>query len=203
MEVPSLPPNDAPSSPVHWRKALALLFAVTLSFLAYSPSLRGEFVFDDHPLLVENDCHRSLRRIPELFAWRGGGLCTLRPLRFVSYALDHALWGDRPLGYHLTNVVLHGVVGFLLLLLLLRLGLDPWLALIAASFFLLHPIATEAVAYISGRRDLLMALFSLLGAIAFLDYLQKGGAWRLALLLVCLLAALLSHESAAALPPGR
>jgi len=193
---------------------LALLGAVALSFAVYAHTLGGDFVYDDIPLLVDNDCHRA--RLSRLFDFSRPTLCNQRPLRFISFALDHAIWGQRPLGYRVTNLILHGLVSFLALLVLWRVCGDATLAFVGALLFLLHPIATEAVAYISGRRDLLLALFSLSAALAVLPAaravppaiaggaenrdpipLSPGRALAGGLALLC---AFLSHESAVALP---
>lgn len=182
------------------RAALYLMAAIALSLAAYSSSVPGELVFDDIPTLVANDCHRGLHRIPSLFDPRNGTICSLRPVRFASFAVDHALWGNNVVGYHLTNILLHGLVGWLAMLLLLRLGVSRRAALLSGALFLIHPITTEAVAYISGRRDLLMALFCLLTAHAYLWSRDRGGWHRTGLAVLSLAAALLSHESAAALP---
>ncbi len=161
------------------------------ALLAYFGALSGGFVFDDVPLLVTADCHRGLHKIPAMFS--GEGLCSQRPMRFVSFALEHAVWGQDPMGFHLTNVLLHGLVVFVAGGLLWRLTEQPFVALAGAALFAWHPIATESVAYISGRRDLLMGLFCLLAVHAWLSR-------RHLLMLLATGAALLSHESAAALP---
>ncbi|MFH1130496.1 MAG: tetratricopeptide repeat protein [Pseudomonadota bacterium] len=180
--------------------AVCLVGAISLSFLVYGGSLNGKLVFDDIPLLVENSCHHGLERIPAMFDFGEGGLCTQRPVRFVSFALDYAIWGGKVFGYHLSNIILHGLVGWLVFLLVLRIGHDRLLALLAGMFFILHPIATEAVAYVSGRRDLLAALFMLLTAHGYLSYQAYGGIWRLLLMVLGFLLAAFSHESAAVLP---
>ncbi|MBW2736405.1 MAG: hypothetical protein JRH20_28795, partial [Deltaproteobacteria bacterium] len=75
---------------------------------------QGEFVFDDIPTLVENDCHRGFDKIPQLFRFGASDVCTTRPLRTLSFMVDHALWGDLTLGYHLHNLVLHATCALLL-----------------------------------------------------------------------------------------
>ncbi len=174
------------------RTAATLGACVALAFVAYGGSLSGAFVFDDIPLLVSNDCHRGLERVPAMFDFEAGGLCTARPVRSATYALDYSLWGPGPWGHHLTNVLLHGVVGFLALLLFSRLGLGL-AAWAGALLFLWHPAGTEAVANIAGRRDLLVALFGLLAVHGWLSRRPLLG-------LLALSAGLLSHESAAAIP---
>src|SRR5205823_6815130 len=85
----------------------------------------------------------------------------------ASYALDRRLWGDRSFGYHLTNVVLH-VVAVLLLYAFLRRTLDDaglaraeLAAFTGAALFAVHPLQSEAVGYISGRSELLCAVWFL------------------------------------------
>ncbi|MBW2733058.1 MAG: hypothetical protein JRH20_11760 [Deltaproteobacteria bacterium] len=179
------------------------LFALflLLTLISQGASLQGEFLFDDIPTLVENDCHRGFDKIPQLFRLDANNVCTGRPLRYISFMLDHALWGERTVGYHLHNLVLHATCALLLLLLVSQLTRRHFthhrhLALLSALIFLLHPITTEAVSYISGRRDLLMAFFSLLAVLCYL----RQSRWSLLLSPLLLLCALLSHESAIMLP---
>ena len=186
--------------PAPARTSIYLPIALALSFAVYLPSLDGRFVFDDIPTLVDNDCHRGWDRVAKIFDFRHPGICNQRPVRFLSFVFDHALWGQRSLGYHISNVALHGLIAWLALLLLVKAGLPRATGLMATGLFLVHPIATEAVAYVSGRRDLLMALFSLLTGLAYLSYLRRPAAWRLALAGLTLLLAMFSHESAVSIP---
>ncbi|HLY07795.1 MAG TPA: tetratricopeptide repeat protein, partial [Planctomycetota bacterium] len=100
------------------------------------------------------------------------------PLTWMSLGLDYVLWGMRPLGYHLTNVVLHAANAvlcfFLLRHLLRRIGPDDdssrrdWVSLAGALVFSLHPLRVESVAWITERRDLMSGLFFLLSILAYL-----------------------------------
>ena len=183
-----------------WRRRLLLLFAaMVLAMAGYASSLGGDFVFDDG-LLLDDSCHWGVHNIPAMFTPGLSSNCSARPVRSASYALDYSLWGMNPLGYHLTNVIIHGLTVFALGILVWRLGGEARLAALAAALFALHPVGTEAVAYISGRRDLLAALFCLLSMTAYLSFRVRGGLLRLAAGLVALLAGIFSHESAAALP---
>jgi hypothetical protein len=128
-----------------------------------------------------------------------------RPLVNLSYALDAAIWGIRPLGFHLTNLLLHALNVALLFAVAWRLAIDsarPPLstAVIAAAAFAVHPMLSQAVGYISARADLLCATFVLLAWLAARRFLLYGrlpwagaalGAW---------LFALASKEVAAMLP---
>ncbi|MGH3054569.1 MAG: hypothetical protein ACRDL7_06280, partial [Gaiellaceae bacterium] len=122
-----------------------------------------------------------------------------RPLVTASLVLD-AAGRERPdaAPFHRTNVVLHLVSCALLLLLLEQLGAAPMLALALTMLFAVHPAFTMVVEWIPGRNDLLLGVFLLGAWLAF----GRGAlpAWRLALHLALLFAALLTKEAAAALP---
>ncbi|HYO92157.1 MAG TPA: glycosyltransferase family 39 protein, partial [Pyrinomonadaceae bacterium] len=131
-----------------------------------------------------------------------------RPLFILSYVIDSSVWGERPLGYHLTNALLHGLNSYLVYALTLSLLRPQKLAedsarrtsLSAALLFLLHPSHTEAVSWISGRADLLATLFCLAALLAYIFYTEKRRTRYLLLSLICFVLALLSKESAASLP---
>ncbi|HEX8177651.1 MAG TPA: glycosyltransferase family 39 protein [Pyrinomonadaceae bacterium] len=131
-----------------------------------------------------------------------------RPLFILSYVVDSRVWGARPLGYHLTNVLVHGLNSYLVYRLTLSL-LRPQrlneestrrIGLVAGLLFLLHPSHTEAVSWISGRADLLATLFSLAALLACVFYMENSRARYLLVSLLSFALALLSKESAASLP---
>ena len=147
-----------------------------------------------------------------------------RPLFIFSYVFDAALWGRRPFGFHLTNVLLHCLNAFLVFLFALRLTeqqegrlsdpdapradtlsrLDPprrkRLAYAAGLIFLLHPSHTEAVSWVSGRADLLSTLFCLLALLAFLPHARTRRRAPLVFSLLAFALALLSKEAALCFP---
>jgi len=170
-----MPTPPFPWPRLTWRRRLLLLAAAqVLAFAGYASSLGGDFVFDDKPLLLGQSCHWGVERIPDMFTPGVHNGCSARPVRSATYALDHSLWGLDPFGYHLSNVLLHGLVVLALGILVWRLGCRPRVAMLAAALFALHPVGTEAVAYVSGRRDLLAALFSLLATTAYLSFRVKS-----------------------------
>lgn len=179
---------------------LCLLAGLGGSYLLYLPALQGQFVFDDIPLLVQNQCHVGWAGLASAFDFASGHTCSLRPVRFVSFAVDHAVFGPGPFGFHVTNHLLHGLVAFLAGALLVRLTGRRHLGVWAGLLFLCHPIATEAVAYISGRRDLLTALFGLSLAHVWLGARNRPKIKHFAMLVGLLVLALGAHESAVAFP---
>jgi hypothetical protein len=129
-----------------------LTLAAALPFL---PVLGNGFVWDDVLHIADNPRIRAWSEALGYFT-RVEGLYH-RPLIFLSYAAEHALWGMWPAGFHLTNVLLHVLVTVLVRAVGIRLGLSPRAAWIAAALFAVHPIQVDAVAYVSGRTDLLVA----------------------------------------------
>ncbi|HEY7539522.1 MAG TPA: tetratricopeptide repeat protein [Methylomirabilota bacterium] len=110
------------------------------------------------------------------------------PVTWLTFGVDHALWGMNAFGYHLTNIVLHAANAALFYLLarrLLRLGLTAagagaieLGAIVTALFFALHPLRVESVAWVTERRDGLSALFYLLTVLAYLKACAADGPPR-------------------------
>src|SRR5262249_2203156 len=121
-----------------------------------------------------------------------------RPLTVVSYALNAAITGASPWGFHLFNVLLHVLVVLTVFGLARRLfGGAALPAFIAALLFAVHAVHVEAVAWIVGRAEVLATLFALLSFRAYVAYREGGGGTALALSALAYGAALLSKETAA------
>jgi len=145
-----------------------VLFAVILlaaTLVAYIPAMRGGFVWDDDEYVSNNRALRSWTGLRDIWL-RPAASPQYYPLVFTTYWLEGCAWGhqglDRPLadneafGYHLTNVLLHGLAAVVLWRLLRRLGLaGSWLA---AMIFALHPVNVESVAWITERKNVLSGL---------------------------------------------
>lgn len=182
------------------RPALLALLLGLLLFLAYLPALGGPFLWDDRPLIV--DAPFTLRQLPlvEYFFqpfWQGNS-ATLssyyRPLVVLSYLFDYQLHGLNPAGFHLTNVVLHACNAVLLYYVLLRHKCSPPLAMLACLCWGLLPRLTEAVAWISGRTDVLATSFVLLALVLH----RPDSRVRRLLAVLSLAAGLLAKEVAVA-----
>ena len=131
--------------------SLAVLLAATL--VVYASTIRHAFVvnLDDGVYVVRNGIIRG-------FTWDHVRVALTRPyfgnyapLHIFSYMLDYTLWGLKPAGYLLANVLLHYLNGVLVYLLLFRIsGRKRW-GFIGAFIFLLHPVQVESVAWVSQR----------------------------------------------------
>ncbi len=162
----------------------------------YANALRNGFVWDDGNLILGNPLIKSFSEL--------GSLLTsplqlntqyYRPVQGVTFLLDYQLFGPWPAGFHLTSILVHAAVGVLLYLFVARFLDDGVAALFAALLFVVHPVHTEAVTYVSGRSDPLAALFMLAALWWFLE------PSRLALSLGAFLLALLSRETTMGLAP--
>lgn len=182
--------------------ALACLAAVGLAGLVYLNALHNPFVYDDHHTIVTNT---SIVRLTNLRAIVRHDVT--RPLVNLSYAIDRALWGREPFGFHASSVLLHMLDVALLFALARRLSLrhgsgqaGGFAAFAAAALFAVHPMMTEAVGYISGRSEVLCAAFFLLALIAGRRWLRGGGARWGGLTIALWAAALASKELGAMFP---
>ena len=174
-----------------------LLFLVALPYLS---GLRHDFVYDDHGVIVENTFLQDTANVGKVLSLHvlrdPRVLDGQRPVVILSYFLDRAVWGLKPFGYHLTNLLLH-LAAVLSLFLLLRFLQDSCLPFFVSFLFGLHPALTEAVQCPAFREDLLLGVFGLLYlAAAF----ARGPVLPVALQALALTLALGSKESAVVLP---
>uniref|UniRef100_A0A3B5KUV2 Uncharacterized protein n=1 Tax=Xiphophorus couchianus TaxID=32473 RepID=A0A3B5KUV2_9TELE len=104
---------------------------------------------------------------------------SFRPLCTLSFRLNYTLHGLRPWGYHLLNIVLHGLVTAMVTALSHSLlGRGLW-SLLAGLLFASHPAHTEAVAGVVGRADVGAALFFLLSLLCYVRHCGlRGDKWR-------------------------
>lgn len=199
----------------------AVLIPLTLAvvgWVVYINSLTNPFVYDDFRLIVENATLATPGNLPGV-VWHD----ITRPVVNLSYALDAAIWGLRPLGFHITNVLLHSLNVLLVFACANALVRDdrarrhagnaidssraierhsdsPLIAVIAALLFAVHPLLSQAVGYISARSDLLCATFVLLTFLAARRFLLAAGWLWAATAIVIWLVGLGAKEVAAMLP---
>ncbi len=184
----------------------AALLLLILAVVLYSNSLGGEFVYDDEYFIVKNIHIRNLENIPSFFvnpqavAFAELAQDVYRPLTTISYAFDYRLWHLDTFGYHLENVLLHGLNGILLFILLHLIFGDILIAFLASLLFVCHPVQTEVVAWISGRSSALFLFFYLASFIFYALYARRRNAIFFAISLALGLTALFSKEMAISLP---
>ncbi len=192
------------------RTLLAIVLLGT-AVLVFAGAIDHDFTnWDDGEYVVGN---RAIERLDaagvrEMFRPSSVVVGNWAPLTILSYAVDYSLWGRRPFGYHLTNVLLHALAVVLLFLLLDRIlsrgdpdaSLAP--AAIAAALFAIHPVQVESVAWIAERKNVLGMVFLLAAFLAWLRATTprlRPGAYLVFLFLFA--AALLAKAQGVFLPP--
>jgi hypothetical protein len=133
----------------------AVIFAVTL--LAYLPAVRGGFLWDDDGHVTREDL-RSLGGLERIWC-EMGATQQYYPLLHTAFWVEHRLWGDAVVGYHLANILLHAAAACLLVAVVRRLALPG--AYLAGLIFALHPVCVESVAWISEQKNTLSTVFYL------------------------------------------
>ena len=98
------------------------------------------------------------------------------PLTWISHMLDCQIFGVKPGGPHVVNVLFHTANAILLFLLLRRMTNAQWPSAVIAAIFALHPLHVESVAWISERKDVLSTFFGFLSLIAYVRYVDHTKA---------------------------
>ncbi|HZN40974.1 MAG TPA: tetratricopeptide repeat protein [Planctomycetota bacterium] len=193
--------------------SIAVLIAAALPFL---PLLQAEFVnWDDDKNFVRNEAWRGLSATHLAWMFTTFHYGGYHPLSWLSVAIDHAVWGMDPRGYHLTNLLLHATDSMLVFWLFTallsqrreRTRAVVGLAAAIAIVFAVHPLRVESVAWITERRGLLAAAFLLATLLCWLRACRtaepRGVARRrswYALALLCYGLSLLSKSLVPTLP---
>jgi tetratricopeptide (TPR) repeat protein len=160
------------------RNRRAVLGIVAAAVVAYGAALAGTFVYDDFHSVRDNEAIRSLANLFrfcwDLDAFSSSEARMYRPLLLATFALDHALGGGAALAFKLTDLALHAFAAVLVwsLARALRGGFAP--ALGAGLLFAVHPLAAEAVNYVSSRSDQLLAVGALLAMRLHVDAMRGG-----------------------------
>jgi tetratricopeptide (TPR) repeat protein len=145
--------------------ATAALF-LSLVVLAYLPALRGSFLWDDNAHVTSPQL-RSLHGLWRIW-FEPGATQQYYPLLHSAFWLEHLVWGDSVVGYHLVNVVLHAAAAFLVTRILRGVGFPA--PVLAGSLFALHPVCVESVAWISEQKNTLSAVLYLSSACLYLRF---------------------------------
>src|SRR5262245_30178874 len=169
---------------------------VVLVFAAYLPAWRGGLLWDDDHHLTSAGL-RSLSGLVRIWT-ELGATQQYYPVVHSVFWLEHRLWGDATLGYHLTSIGLHATSALLLVALLRRVGVPgAWLG---GALFALHPVQAESVAWITELKNTLSGVFYLSAALAYLGFEERRTRGRYAAALALFGLAVLSKSVTATLP---
>ncbi len=194
VHKPAIPRDESFKSHRYFSLLIPILIAIA-TCLVFVPALQNGFVsWDDDKNILENLNFRGLgwTRLQWMFTTFYMG--HYQPLSWLTLAIDYSIWRLDPLGYHLTNILLHAanaVLFYFLVVRLLRLAFSAGssetvleirlAAAVAALFFALHPLRVESVAWVTERRDVLSTLFLIATLIFYLRALvlpDQPNRWR-------------------------
>jgi tetratricopeptide (TPR) repeat protein len=208
--APKPRPTNVVLAPVPlYLHAVALASIAALAGGLYAVSVNGPFVYDDPNAITQSVLIRSLTPLKRFVT------LSTRPLTDFSFALNYATGAYAPWPYHLTNILLHLANGLLVYgigwatfsssALARRYGAARFaLAWAAAALFVAHPLASESVAYVSSRSEVLAGFFILLSLGSYLLAATTSNAtWRTSAAIVLPLATAAgvgSKEIAATIP---
>jgi hypothetical protein len=173
-----------------------------LTLIVFLPTIACDFVnWDDNAYVYRNPV------VLEGITTRGVTAAFTRvmfhnwaPLTILSYQADASLYGARPAGYHLTNVLLHAVAVGLFAVALGRMTGAPGRSAAAVLLFAIHPLRVESVAWVAERKDVLSVLFLAVALLAYERYCRRPCGWRYAAVCTAMLASLLAKATLVTLP---
>jgi protein O-mannosyl-transferase len=178
----------------------ALLVAGTL--LVYAQVWGFGFInVDDHAYVSRNVYVREGLTLHSV-AWALTAVhdCNWIPLTWLSLMLDTELYGGRPGGYHLTNVLLHVASVVVLFATLVSATGSRARSAFVAALFALHPLHVESVAWVAERKDVLSTLFGFLSLFAYVRYGRTAGRLSMTLSFTFFVCSLLSKQTLVTLP---
>lgn len=202
---------------VKYRSTVLLFSILIITVFVYWVGLNGNFIFDDYPNLKDLGAYGVIDNWDKVrnFVLNGFAGPTGRPISLASFLIDANTWPADPFSFKYTNLMIHLLNGLLLcwaiLLLLKSYNYKEekviWVALLAASIWLLHPYFVSTTLYVVQRMAQLATLFSLVGIIGYLKARQglsttpfKSYLFMAVAIGICTIMATYSKENGALLP---
>jgi protein O-mannosyl-transferase len=183
-----------------WLWGAVLVLAV---ILVYQPVWRAGYVWDDSVFVLGNSCVVGPLGLKEIWTTGAADIC---PLVLTTFHVEYALWGTRPLPYHLVTVLFHAACAVVLWRVLRRLrAAGAWFG---AALWALHPVGVESVAWITEMKNTESGLFFLLSILFFLRWLKtrevggRAGAGREYTLTLIFAALAMAGKSSTVILPG-
>ncbi len=156
-------------------KLFQLLIIAFIGIAVYSNSFHSPFQYDDKHVIQWNRTVKSIDNLPGMLA------SSYRPVLQATFALNYNWFGTETFGYHVFNTLIHILNGILVYFLVSLISRDKTAAFLAGLFFVVHPLNTQAVNYISARSTSLCAVFYILSVIFFIkanNCREKGKVWK-------------------------
>ena len=193
------------SGSTYFLQKYSSLILISISFLLYCQTIKFDYTnLDDKTLLADNkEFISKLSSIPQAFeqgVFKDENQTFYRPILVTSFIIDGST-GNMSINYfHFINILLHIIAVCLLLRFLIKLKIDPKTSLLLSLLFAVHPALTQAVAWIPGRNDSLLAIFTLASFLSLFRYSENKKSIHLVLHICFFLLAILTKETAVILP---
>jgi tetratricopeptide (TPR) repeat protein len=188
----------------NWSVSLLCAFLLLLVFSVYRPALSSGFINYDDEIYVTANPRVQAGITGDGLAWAfaqvHGEQTYWHPLTWVSHMLDCQLYGLKPWGHHLTNVLLHAVNTLLVFFVFMRMTGAFWRCAVLAALFSVHPLQVDTVAWVAERKNLLSTLFWLLTIWAYVRYGERPALGRYALVLLLFVLGLMCKPVLVTLP---
>jgi len=186
------------------KTATIVAVLVLLGVVIYANSLQNGMFWDDDDGILNNSYVQNFQ-VGKFFSENliaGSGIFSnyWRPMLLLTYGTEWALWGSWSPGFHATNVAIHILNAILVFFVFFRLLKKRSVSFFASLVFLMHPLQTEAVTYVSGRGDPLSFLFMLLGILWYLKFKDSKQKKFYMLVIGAFIFALLTKERSAIFP---
>ncbi len=191
-----------------------VVIIILVAFSVYFNALFNDFVYDDLLQIVDNEWIKDIQHLPEFFTANTWAFTQkmsnyYRPLLNTIYMLNYQIFGLKPLGFHLVNILFHAGVSVMVFFIvssllseILSLRRTFSLSFIAALLFATHPIHTESVAWVAGITDLSYSFFYLSSFYLYMRSTAKDHQWNVMYILsvASFILAVLAKEPALTLP---
>jgi protein O-mannosyl-transferase len=185
-----------------WQIAAACIVIAVVTIFAYRGVRNNDFLnFDDNYYVQENQQVQhgvTMQSITWAFTTYHEG--NWHPLTWISHTIDWSIYGNSPVGHHMTNVCLHAANAILLFLLLLYMTGHLGRSALVALLFALHPAHVESVAWLAERKDLLCTFFWFASLLAYAWYVRNSSWRRFVWVIFGFACALMSKPMAVTLP---
>lgn len=184
---------------------VSVALIVLLGFAVYANTINGRFILDDYTLIqrnayIQNPAYAPYLLSQDIAAGSGFKQGYYRPIFMLSLMMDFSLWRLDVRGYHFTTILLHILAALSVYWLITILFGNLFISFSTAVFFMIHPIQTEDVAYITGRSDSMALLFIVLCLIFYIKQHKSNKIVSYILMLLTYILTLLSKENGIILP---
>jgi tetratricopeptide (TPR) repeat protein len=186
----------------HGLVPLLCVFLIILTFATFEQVRTCAFINLDDDVYITDNWHIKGGLTLEGVTWAFKSIHAghWHPLTWLSHMLDCQIYGLKPSGHHLTNLVFHVASTLLLFLVLRRMTGALWRSWFVAALFALHPLRVESVAWVAERKDVLSAFFWMLTMWAYVRYIERPKLHQYLLTLLFFALGLMSKPMVVTLP---